>query len=210
MTAARIARFSISYGASDLAEAGQSLPRERGGNGVAVGLPARCRGARRVPGPPGGHTRSTSAQTGRQHPRTATGAAGSRRRRRRRPAPARSPLGPHGGAAGRRRGQRAPQLTDQRTEFHVKYTLLPNDDHRHGLWGCTPSGPVGLSQTPPDPVPIDRPPEPAADGEANPPTALRLAPEHKKRRSLDSLASVEERLKLGAGGQPLAARESAR
>jgi hypothetical protein len=37
---------------------------------------------------------------------------------------------------------------------------------------------------------------------------IRLRPEHKKRRPIDPLTSVKERLKLGAGGQPLAAGKS--
>src|SRR5262249_38925336 len=69
---------------------------------------------------------------------------------------------------------------------------------------------IGLAQPPPDPVAIDRAFDLTADRKARSPAAVGPAPEHKKRRSLDSLTPVEERLKFGAGGQPLTARESAR
>src|SRR5262245_15209280 len=121
-----------------------------------------------------------------------TGAVGSRRHRQSQVASASSSLGPDGVATRHDRGERTPQLAYQHPEFHVEHALLADDDHRHGLWGGIPGLPVGLAQPPPDPVAINRSSEPTAHGEAGSPAAFGLAPEHKKRRSVDSFASVEE------------------
>src|SRR6185503_18106596 len=49
----------------------------------------------------------------------------------------------------------------------------------------------------------------SAHGEPHTCRLVRLAPEHDEGRAIDSFASLEERLKFGAGGQSLSSREPA-
>jgi len=56
---------------------------------------------------------------------------------------------------------------------------------------------------------VDGAPDLTADGEAYAPGTRRRTPEDNHRRPLDSLALLEQRLELGAGGQPFRPAEPA-
>jgi len=56
---------------------------------------------------------------------------------------------------------------------------------------------------------LDGVPQLSAHGEPHARWLVGLAPEHDERRTVDSLAPLEERLEVGAGGQSLSTRKSA-
>jgi hypothetical protein len=58
-------------------------------------------------------------------------------------------------------------------------------------------------------VTLDRQLELAAHREADTCGLIRFSPQHDERRTIDPLAPLEERLKLGAGGQSLTSRKAA-
>lgn len=104
----------------------------------------------------------------------------------------------------------APKLIHQLAEWLHDCYGSP-DDHddclaRNGL----SRGSVGCTKTSPDPVTINRTPNLPAHREPGPGRSQRGEPEHNQPRPVDPFASLEERLELGAGGQPLTSRKAPR
>ena len=69
---------------------------------------------------------------------------------------------------------------------------------------------VRLAQTPPRAIPLDGAADLTTHGEAGSARLGRRAPEHDHGRPVNSFAPLEERLDVGAGGQPFATWKAAR
>jgi hypothetical protein len=102
------------------------------------------------------------------------------------------------------------QVADERPELRVERALLTDNDQIHGARRRAPSRAVRRAQPATEPIPVDGPVDLAAHSEAHAPGVAHFPPQHKERRPIDPPAPVEERLKFGASGQPLAAGKSAR
>jgi hypothetical protein len=78
----------------------------------------------------------------------------------------------------------------------------PNHDEIDSGRGDVARGSIGFSQPPARPVTSDGAPNLATHGKPHPARPVARSPENDHRRSLDSLALLEERLELSAGGEP--------
>jgi hypothetical protein len=77
-------------------------------------------------------------------------------------------------------------------------------------WCGVPAHPVRLAEAAPCAIALHRILELPAHGKPCPRRLGSLAPQHDERRPVDASASLEERLKIGAAGQPLGSREATR
>jgi len=77
-------------------------------------------------------------------------------------------------------------------------------------WGRIAGCSISLAQAATSPVALHGTVDLPAHREAGPPGLGSLPPEHDHRRSVNSLATLEEGLKFSAGGQPVSPREPAR
>jgi hypothetical protein len=102
------------------------------------------------------------------------------------------------------------KLADQLAKWLHQCYRSPDDyddcPARNGL----PRGAIRRAKASPDPVTINRAPDLSAHREPSPGGSMRSKPEHDQPGPVDPFASLEERLKFGAGGQPLTSREAAR
>jgi hypothetical protein len=168
-------------------------------------MPAIRRAQGRARGVPAARTRNTSAQIDR--PAVAAGRRGVDIRRSASPRwPRRSSRGTHA----RDCGQRPTELHGQSGE-RLGERRRPSHDHdgrpcRRGV----PGGPVGLAQSAPRAISLYRISDLSAHCESHARRPDRLAPQHDERRPVNASASLEKRLKIGAGGQPLASGKTTR
>jgi hypothetical protein len=108
----------------------------------------------------------------------------------------------------RRQGaKRVSHVVDQRPKAQRQRRGPPNHDHVHTGWGDVPSAPIGFAQPAPSPVASHRSTDLAADGEARAAGPFAGTPQENHRRSFDSLALLEQRLELGASGEPFLAAQ---
>ncbi len=146
---------------------------------------------------------NSSAQSGSAARGAATAAPGTPQRRPRRPERPSS----HGPPRDRDEG--ILQFGDQRREWPFEHDSLGDDHERHAGRRGIARHPKGLAQPAPRAIPRDRSPDLSGHSEPRAPRTIRLAPQHDERRTINTLALPKERLNFGAGGQPLAAGESA-
>jgi hypothetical protein len=168
-------------------------------------MPAMRPAQGRARGAPAARTRNTSAQIDRP-----AAAAGRRRVDIRRSGPPRRPRRSSRGAHARDCGQRRAELQGQSGE-RLGQRRRPSHDHdgrprRRGVPGC----PVGLAQSTPRAISLYRISDLSAHCEPCARRPDRLAPQHDERRPVNASASLEKRLKIGAGGQPLASGKATR
>jgi hypothetical protein len=84
------------------------------------------------------------------------------------------------------------------------------DDHQRGARRSRiTGGAVGLAQATPRPIALHGVLDLPAHRESGARRFGTLTPEHDEGGAVDALASLEERLELGAGGQPLAPGKAA-
>jgi hypothetical protein len=100
------------------------------------------------------------------------------------------------------RGKRAERLGEHRR--------AADDDQRGAARGSIPTRAVCLAQAATRTIPSHGILELSAHGEPCTRRLRRLTPEHNERGPVDPSASLEKRLKLGAGGQPLASGKATR
>jgi hypothetical protein len=101
-------------------------------------------------------------------------------------------------------GERAPQLRREAGEW-LAQRGRPSDDHQRRAGGAgIARGAVGFAQATPRAIPLHGIPQLSAHREPGARWFGRFAPEHDEGRAIDALTSLEERLEIGAGGQPLA------
>jgi hypothetical protein len=198
-TAARIARFSIVRRIRVWrVGVGHIPPGGTGGTAGAVSQPGsdpgrgRARPARAVRIP------STSAQNG------SSGAATAILKPCSQPEPVEADERSSSRSHSPHASKCPPHLTDYRRHGRRRHGRSPDDHDGYSGGSFASSRPVGLAQPAPDSVPRHRPAHLTAHRE---PRALalvgfRLTPQHDHQRPIDSLALLEERLKLGAAGQP--------
>src|SRR6266850_1693213 len=200
-TAARMARFSIVRVAAPGPEADRSHQGGMGGIEAVATPRARCRAESRAARGQAWRTPSTSARTGRRSAEAAKPAADRSRPRRERSAS--RPRARNG-------RERAAQLGGERRERLAQRGRSP-DDHKRGVRrGRVAGRSICLAQPATSPVTLHGAANLPTYREAGPSWLGRLAPEHDHGRPVDSLTTLEERLKFSAGGQPVSPRETAR
>jgi hypothetical protein len=101
------------------------------------------------------------------------------------------------------------QLVGQRRERLPKRARAA-DDHEGRVRGRRAANrTVGLAQSAPRSVSLDGTPDLSTHGESGAARLVRRSPEYDHGRPINSLAPLEERLKIGAAGQPFVPRKSA-
>jgi len=102
------------------------------------------------------------------------------------------------------------ELAGQRRE-RLPERGRPADDHERRMNGRgVPHRAVRLAQAAARPIPLHGAANLPTHGEPGAPWLRRRMPEYDHGRPVNSLAPLEERLKISAGGQPFAPRKSAR
>jgi len=84
----------------------------------------------------------------------------------------------------------------------------PNDHQRRAGRARVAHCSIGFAQPPPGAIPLHGVPQLSAHREPGAGWLGRFAPEDDEGRTIDALTSLEERLEIGAGGQPLASRKA--
>jgi len=84
----------------------------------------------------------------------------------------------------------------------------PNDHQRRAGRARVAHCSIGFAQPPPGAIPLHGVPQLSAHRESGAGWLGRFAPEDDEGRTIDALTSLEERLEIGAGGQPLASRKA--
>jgi hypothetical protein len=107
------------------------------------------------------------------------------------------------------RGQRLAHLPEECSKRLAQDRGSSDHDERGPGRRRVTRGAKRLSQAPAGAIPLHRESQLATHGEANARGVLRFSPEHDECRPIDPLAPLEERLKLGAGGQSLVSRKAA-
>jgi hypothetical protein len=101
------------------------------------------------------------------------------------------------------------ELVGQHREWLPKRTGTA-DDHEGRMRGRrAPNRTVGLAQAAPCSVSLDGTPDLPTHGESGASRLVRRSPEYDHRRPINSLAPLEERLKISAASQPFAPRKPA-
>jgi hypothetical protein len=190
--------------------AGRSLLHETAGTAKSATRRASYRETGRGRSPRAVRTPNRSARSGRLRPPRATEAIGNPRSPQPQAWPAKSRPNPRRWHRPRHRREGSLKLIDELRKLHVQHPLFPDHDDRHISRREAASRPIRRPKPTPDSIAIDRAAELAAHGKTHSPHLTRLRPQQHARGSIDSFAALEERLKLGAVGQPLAARKSAR
>jgi hypothetical protein len=202
-----MARLSIVRRAGYAPEVEDHTRRDgRVGNARAEGARVPSRAAAHAPSARGGHNQSTSAQSGNRGARRARLRACSQRVGR--PRDARSSSGPFAW-----NGTQCPShLSDECCHGGARHCGPADDDHRHGGRRLTPRLPVRLPQPALDPVTRHGPTHLATYREPGPPYPAGLVgtPEHNHQGPIDPFAAPEQRLEIGAAGQPLASGKRSR
>ena len=155
--------------------------------------------------PLAGRTPSTSARTGRPAEARARRCADTPRSRTPpRHAPSSRRPGPGDGRQGR------PELRRQSGEWLAQRRRAPHDHQRRPRRCRVARRAIRLAQASPRAVALHGVLELTADREARARRLGRVAPEHDQGGAVDPSTSLEERLEVGAGGQPLASRKATR
>jgi hypothetical protein len=175
-----------------------------GGSEARATPPSLCPAVSPAPEWRAGRTPNRSARTGRHPARAARPAAGRSRPRRERSA--RRPSRPRA----RNGRERAAQLGSEGRERLAERSRPPDDHERSVRRGRLAGRAIRLAQPATSPVASDRTSDLPAHRETCPTRLGRLAPQHDHRRPVDALATLEEGLKISAGGQPVSPREPAR
>jgi hypothetical protein len=187
------------------ATAADRRPRDgRDGNGADAIQRGKARAEGRAPRARSARTPSTSARIDTRSARAAKSVAGRSRPRRARRAP------PPSRPRAWNQGEGAAQLAGERRERRAQRTGSTDDDEGRVTGRGVARRAVCLTQPPARPIALDGPADLATHGKARPARLCRRAPEYDHRRSVDSFATLEECLELGARSQPLTTREPAR
>ena len=154
---------------------------------------------------PVARTPSRSARSDKRSAATATPAADTQRP----PQPRRRPRSSRGARAGDC-GQRPAELGHQRSERFDQHPGPADDHQRRARRRGIAAGPVGFAQATASTIPLHSVLELSAHCEPCARRPDRLAPQHDERGPVNASASLEKRLKIGAGGQPLASGKATR
>ena len=200
------ARCSMVTLSASLWPVGDRSPRgERDDSRRDAETPTTRHGSDRVRETTAARIPSMSAQTDMPTATTGIPAADSRSRRSPR-STRRSSNAPRPGNA----GQCSPQLRRQAWE-RLRQRRRPTDDHHRRPFGCRiTTGAVSLPEPTPRAVPLHSVLELSAHRKPCARRPRRLAPQDNEGRPFDPSASLEERLKISAGGQPLASGKATR
>jgi hypothetical protein len=101
------------------------------------------------------------------------------------------------------------QLIGQHRERLPKRGRATNDHERRVRGGSAPHRAVRLAEAAARTVPLNGAANLSTHGESGPPRLVRGSPEYDHGRPINSLAPLEERLKISAAGQPFAPRKPA-
>lgn len=100
-------------------------------------------------------------------------------------------------------------LPEQGGERLAQHGGSPDHDERRPGRGDVSRGTIRLAQPTSSAIALDGQAQLPTDGEADTCRVVRFSPQHDERRTIDALAPLEERLKVGAGGQSLMSRKAA-
>lgn len=102
-----------------------------------------------------------------------------------------------------------PEIGDQNFELDVQDSRPPDDHECCALRRRTAGRPIRFTKPPPRAIALRRAADLPTHCEPDATRSLHGTPEHDESRTIDSLALLEQRLEIGAAGQPLAPAEAA-